>query len=200
LVKRLLVRASARSIDALESSTLAGARYLDLPYRIILTKEKRKGTNAWLALVEEFPGCEARGDTPEEATHALREEMSAWIANALEQGQSVPRPRNEPGNPDGRLALEIPQSLHEALTHAAVREGLTVEQLVTIALAGVIRWRPGATDTNGRWIQARAEGLMGGERQVRPGLRRAIVLNAALLAVVAVAAVVILVVALSHGF
>ena len=88
----------------------------------------------------------------------------------------------------------------EALTHAAVREGLTVDQLVTIGLAGVIRWRPGAADTNGRWIQARAEGLMGGERQVRPGLRRAIVLNAALLAFVAVAAVVILVVALSHGF
>jgi predicted RNase H-like HicB family nuclease len=184
----------------LESSTLAGARYLDLPYRIILTKEKRKGTNAWLALVEEFPGCEARADTPEEAAHALRDEMAAWIAGALDQGQAIPRPRAEPGTPDGRLALEIPQSLHEALTHAAVRESLTVEQLVTIALAGVVRWRPGAADTNGRWIQARAEGLMGGERTVRPGLRRAIVLNAVLLAFVAVAAVAILVVAVAHGF
>jgi antitoxin HicB len=183
-----------------ESSTLAGARYLELPYRIILTREKRKGTNAWLALVEELPGCEARGDTPEEAAQALREEMAGWIADALEQGQAIPRPRSEPGTPDGRLSVEIPQSLHEALANAAVRESLTVEQLVTIALAGVIRWRPGPQDTNGRWIQSRGAGLVRGEGQGRPGVARALMLNAALLAFVVLAAVGVLVVAVAHGF
>ena len=182
------------------SSTLPGARYLDLPYRIILTKEKRKGANAWLALVEEFPTCEARADTPEEATLAVREQMATWIANALERGDAIPRPRHEPGTPDGRLSLDVPPSLHEALTLAAVREGLTVDQLVTISLAGVLRWRPGTQDVNGRWIQSRAKGLLHGESQSRPELRRAIILNAALLAFVALAAVIILIVAVAHGF
>jgi predicted RNase H-like HicB family nuclease len=180
-------------------SSLAGARYLDLPYRIILTKEKRKGVNAWLALVEELPGCEARADTPEEAAQALRDEMATWIANALEQGQQIPRPRHEPASADGRLSLEIPQSLHEALAHAAVREGLTVDQLVTIALAGVIQWQPGDDDPNDRWIQSRARGI-GRDRGARRGLGRAIMLNVVLLALVVIAAVGILAVAVAHGF
>ncbi len=199
MARGLLAHAPRRSIGYLETSSLAGSRYLDLPYRIILTKEKRKGMNAWLALVEELPGCEARGDTPEEATQGLREEMAAWIADSLERGDSIPRPRTEPGTPDGRLALEIPQSLHEALTHAAIREGLTVEQLVTIALAGVIHWRPEPAETNARWIQSRADGILHGERSSRPGLNRALMLNAGLLALVALVALVILIVAVAHG-
>jgi len=178
---------------------LTGSRYLDLPYRLILTKERRKGANTWLALVEELPGCEARADTPEEATLALREEMAAWIAEALESGKPVPRPRTEPGTPDGRLMVEIPQSLHESLMLAAIREGLTVDQLVTISLAGVIRWQPEAGDRNARWIQSRARGIVPGDRGGRPGLNRALMLNAVLLALVALVALIILVVAVAHG-
>jgi predicted RNase H-like HicB family nuclease len=185
----------------LESSTGEGARYLDLPYRIILTREKRKGSNAWLALVEELPGCEARGDTAEEATHALQDEMATWIADALNAGRRIPRPRHAPRTPDGKLSLKIPQSLHEAITHAAVRERLTVDQLVTIALAGVIRWRPGADETNARWIQARADSFLRDDSHGRGGgVNRALMLNAALLALVVLVAVVILVVAVAHGF
>jgi predicted RNase H-like HicB family nuclease len=183
----------------LESSTLAGSRYLDLPYRLILTKDKRKGANAWLALVEELPGCQARGDTPEEATQALREEMALWISDSLENGRPIPRPRTEPGAPDGQLSLEIPQSLHEALTLAAIREGLTVDQLVTISLASLVHWRPHQNDTKGRWIRARAD-RMGRRGQNGPGLNRALMLNAGLLGLVAFAAVIILIVAVSKGF
>jgi predicted RNase H-like HicB family nuclease len=189
-----------RSIEALESSTREGVRYLDLPYRILLTREKREGSNGWLALVEELPGCEARGETAEDATHALQDEMAAWIADALSAGRRIPRPRHAPRTPDGKLSLKIPQSLHEAITHAAVRERLTVDQLVTIALAGVIRWQPGAEEKNGRWIQARADGLVRGGRQGRTGLNRALMLNAALLGLVVLVAVVILAVAVAHGF
>src|SRR5919197_6346996 len=144
-------------MDHVERSTLTGARYLDLPYRIILTKEKRKGERPWIALVEELPGCEARGDSAEQATEALRDVMSEWFAAALEEGRAIPRPRNELSSSNGRLSVEIPQSLHEALTHAAVREGLTLDQLVTIALAGVVRWRPPDDMANGRWIESRAK-------------------------------------------
>jgi hypothetical protein len=74
-----------------------------------------------------------------------------------------------------------------------------VEELVTIALAGTIRWQPGANEPNGRWIQSRATGLMRRDGQWL-GLRRAIVANIALLVLVAIAAVAVLVVAVAHGF
>jgi predicted RNase H-like HicB family nuclease len=186
-------------MECVESPTLPGARYLDLPYRIILTKERRKGSRAWIAIVDELPGCEARGDSAEEAVQAVREEMASWMASALEEGRAIPRPRAEPGEPaSGRLVLEIPQSLHEALVHAAVREGITVSQLVTFALAGTIHWRPGDSEANARWIESRSKPFT--RDGSRHGLRRAIFWNAALLVIVALAAVGILVAAVMHGF
>lgn len=186
-------------MDAVEASTQAGARYLELPYRIILTKEKRKGVDSWLALVEELPGCEAHGDTAEEATQALRQTMAAWISDALEEGRAVPRPRNSPRSTNGKLTLELPESLHEALAHTAVREGLTVDQLITVALAGAVRWHPGNGDAQSRWISSRARHLSLGNGG-GAGLRRAILFNAVLLICVAIAAVAILAIAVAHGF
>lgn len=185
------------SIGPLESS-FAGSRYLDLPYRIILTQERRRGSHAWLSLVEELPGCEARGDTPEEATQALRDAIAAWVDNALERGEQIPRPRFQPAAADGQLSLRIPQSLHEALAHAAVREGLTVEQFVTVSLAGVLHWRPGASEGSARWIQSRAEDIVSDDEPPH-GLRRAIMLNVWLLVLVVLAAVGVLIAAVAHG-
>lgn len=181
------------------ASTLPGSRYLELPYRIILLRERRKGANAWLALVEELPGCEARGDSAEEATQALREVMTSWFAAALEEGRAIPRPRSPRRATNGRLALDIPLSLHEALTYAAVREGLTVDELVTVALAGAIRWRPASSEPATQWIESRARAFSGAEGGTRPGLRRAILFNVALLVLLAIAAIAILVVAITHG-
>ncbi|HEX6460022.1 MAG TPA: type II toxin-antitoxin system HicB family antitoxin [Thermoleophilaceae bacterium] len=184
----------------MDTSSLAGSRYLELPYKIVLMRDKRKGSRPWLATVEELPGCEARGDSPEEATHALRDEMAAWMAGALEEGRSIPRPRNAPEAASARLTLNVPKTLREGLVQAAVREGLSLNQLITIALAGTIRWRPAAGDSNGRWIQARAENLINLDNPPRPGLRQALMLNAVLLGFVAVAALTVLIVALANGF
>jgi predicted RNase H-like HicB family nuclease len=195
--KDLLLLGLVPSICPLESS-FAGSRNLDLPYRIILTQERRKGSSAWLSLVEELPGCEARGDTPEEATRALRDEIAAWIDNAFDRGEQLPLPRFQPSAPDGRLSLRIPQSLHEALAHAAVREGLSVDELVTVALASMLRWGPGESEASARWIQSRAESIVGDDEPPR-GLRRAILLNVGLLVLVAVVAVGALIAVIVHG-
>ena len=186
-------------MTCVESSTLPGARYLDWPYRIILTKERRRGSASWIALVEELPGCEARGDTAEEATRAVREEMAGRIASALEEGRSIPQPRGGTASAGGRLELELPESLHEAVTHAAIREGMTVNQFVAVALASMARWAPGADKPEERWIGSRAQRFTGGG-EAPAALRRAIALNVLLLLLVLLAAVAILAVALAHGF
>jgi predicted RNase H-like HicB family nuclease len=184
-----------------ERSSVAGARYLeDLPYNIILTREKLNGADGcWVALVEELPGCEARADTAEAATEALREGMTQWLRSAVEEGRAIPRPRNRLARASGKLAVEVPQSLHEALSHAALREGMSLNTFVTIALAGVIRWRPGNEVPDGRWIQARANDMMGASAGPRANLRRAIIWNAALLGLAVAAALALIVVAVARG-
>ncbi len=112
--------------------------YVNLPYQIALRAQERGG--GWLAYVEELPGCEAQGDTPEKATRQLRRAMEAWISETLEKGEDVPEPRVLSGH-SGRLLLRMPQSLHAELAHAADTEGVSLNQFITTALASSVGWR-----------------------------------------------------------
>ena len=67
------------------------------------------GEDGWTARVEELPGCEAHAETADEATHAIRGSMEAWIAEALEAGREVPEPRGA-ASYSGRLMLRMPHS------------------------------------------------------------------------------------------
>ncbi len=112
--------------------------YVNLPYQIALRAEERGG--GWTAHVEELPGCEAQGETPEKATRQLRRAMETWISETLEKGEDVPEPRVLSGH-SGRLLLRMPQSLHAELAHAADAEGVSLNQFITTALASAVGWR-----------------------------------------------------------
>jgi antitoxin HicB len=112
--------------------------YLNLPYQIALRADERNG--GWTAHVEELPGCEAHGDNPEQATRQLRGAMERWVGEALERGEHIPEPRVLSGH-SGRLLLRMPQSLHAELAHVADREGISLNQFITTALASAVGWR-----------------------------------------------------------
>jgi antitoxin HicB len=112
--------------------------YLNLPYQIALRADERNG--GWTAQVEEFPGCEAHGDNPEQATKNLRGAMERWVSEALERGENIPEPRALSGH-SGRLLLRMPQSLHAQLAHSAEGEGISLNQFITTALASAVGWR-----------------------------------------------------------
>jgi predicted RNase H-like HicB family nuclease len=176
-------------------------RYLDLPYRIVLTREAGRGSErGWIAYVEELPGCEARGDTADDAARAIRDAMEGWMRNAVEEGRAIPRPRIAEQRNDGELSLKVPQSLHNSLIRAAVREGLPLHDYLTVALAAVVRWNPAGDDREGGWIASRSKRIAAlNERPERYWMRTAMIANVTLLALVAVAAIALLAVALSHG-
>jgi RNA polymerase sigma-B factor len=93
----------------------------------------------------------------------------------------------------GRLLVRMPQSLHAELARVAEREGVSLNALITGALASAVGWRDGAVD-----------GLE--TTDDKPAQRRpqwtAIALAANLVVVVlaAVVAIVLLVIAVTHGW
>jgi antitoxin HicB len=129
---------------ALGRQSSAVDRYVNLPYHLSLVQDSEESGGNWLAAAEELPDCTSRGATPEEAIAGLKEAMTAWITAALKEGRDIPEPRSATSH-SGRLLLRMPRTLHAALTQAAERENVSLNQFITDALASVVGWRRGTT-------------------------------------------------------
>jgi antitoxin HicB len=117
-------------------------RYVQLPYHISLVQDGEEDGGKWIASAEELPDCTSRGDTAEEAIAGLKDAMAAWITAALREGRDIPEPRSATSH-SGRLLLRMPRTLHAALTKAAERENVSLNQFITDSLASVVGWRRG---------------------------------------------------------
>jgi predicted RNase H-like HicB family nuclease len=171
--------------------------YLKLPYKISVRAEEQNG--GWTASVEELPGCDAHGDTPEHATRQLRAAMERWVTEALERGDQIPQPRSWGGH-SGRLLLRMPQSLHAELAHAADGEGISLNQFITTALASAVGWRNhSAPDATRRGSTGDAEKTSGAAaappRRKSRGRDALLATNLIVLLVLAALAVVLVVIA-----
>jgi antitoxin HicB len=117
-------------------------RYTGLPYHLQLVRDGEDKGRPWVASVEELPGCTSRGKTAEEALSGVEAAKASWIAAALAEGRDVPEPKSAT-NYSGRLLLRMPRTLHADLTRASEREGVSLNQFITDALAGALEWRSG---------------------------------------------------------
>lgn len=129
---------------ALGRQSSAVDRYVNLPYHISLVQDADESGGKWVAAAEELPDCTSRGTTPEEAIAGLKEAMTAWITAALREGRDIPEPKSATSH-SGRLLLRMPRTLHAALTKAAERENVSLNQFITDALASAVGWRRGTT-------------------------------------------------------
>ena len=118
----------------------AADQYLEMPYEISLVRREDEQGPAWVAQVEELPGCEARGRSEEEALAEVREVMASWIADALANGRQVPAPRAAATH-SGRLLVRMPPTLHADLARLADREKTSLNTLIVGILSGAIAWR-----------------------------------------------------------
>ena len=105
------------------------------------------------------------------------------VASA-EQTQAA-KPADAPAH-SGRLLVRMPASLHDELARAAEREGVSLNTLVTGALAGAVGWRDGSgTESLLRHEPAAA---------ARPAwLRWALLANVVVVAIAALVAIALLV-------
>jgi RNA polymerase sigma-B factor len=180
----------------MESSAVS-TPYLDRPYHIVLVRDEGDDSPGWTARVEELPGCEAHADTADEATRAIRDSMEAWISEALANNREVPEPRGAPSY-SGRLMLRMPHSLHAELARAAERDEVSLNQFITSSLASSVGWRQQNGEAPSVDAEPADEPAESG-RSDRGWLSRAMIVNAVLLGLAGIAAVVLLVVALSQG-
>lgn len=109
-------------------------------YAIVLASGANGDGPAWTATVEELPGCEARGDTPESAAAGVQEAVELWIDAARAEGREVPPPGAAAAH-SGKLLVRMPRSLHAELFRAAEREGTSLNAYIVAALSASVAWR-----------------------------------------------------------
>jgi antitoxin HicB len=111
--------------------------YLNLPYRIALTRDGLDEERPWRAAVEELAGCEARGATPAEAAEKIPAALAGWVAHAQASGREVPEPRGA-HNYSGKLLLRMSKTLHSELAYAAERDEVSLNAYINVLLASAI--------------------------------------------------------------
>ena len=165
----------------------------DLRYRISIVRDHESAEgHEWTAHAEELPGCEAHGDSLEEAVRRIDDAVEEWIEDALAKGQDVPDPRTA-ASYSGRLMLRMPRSLHSGLSEAAEREGVSLNQFIASSLERALDAPVGASSEV-------LDDDTGDGRRVPGLLRLAIIVNLIVVLVAAAVAVVILVVASQQGW
>jgi RNA polymerase sigma-B factor len=112
--------------------------------------------------------------------------------------REVEEPQPQQSTHSGRLLVRMPQSLHAELARVAENEGVSLNTLITGALASSVGWRDGSVD-----------GLAvvdAGAEDDRPAPQRprwtsiALAANLVVVVLAAAVAIVLLVVALGHGW
>lgn len=176
--------------------------YLNLPYRIALTRDGEDDERPWRATVEELAGCDARGATPTDAAARIPAAIADWVASAHAAGREVPEPRgNRKPAHSGRLLLRMPQSLHSDLAEEAEREQVSLNAYINTLLVAARQQRPAgaaaaapAADAAAQPAPASSEEIAHSARLQR-FLALALGANVAVVAIAAAIAVVLLVTA-----
>ena len=172
--------------------------YLNLPYRIALTRDGLDQERPWRAAVEELAGCEARGTTAADAAGRIPAALADWVANAHAAGREVPEPRGA-RDYSGKLLLRMSKTLHAELAQAAERDDVSLNAYINLLLATAINPPApnGAAPAPESWSGDRGAEPDRPEATVRLQRFLAIALaaNVAVVAVVATIAVILLITA-----
>ncbi len=114
------------------------AYYVALPYTIVIRKDE---DGAIVARIQELPGCLAHGDTEASAIENLRSMQRLWLEDALSAGDAIPEPEDDGQLPSGKWLQRVPRKLHRELVQMAIRENVSLNQLVTSMLSEAITAR-----------------------------------------------------------
>jgi antitoxin HicB len=116
--------------------------FMALPHKVeIAPTEDGVG---FTASIPDLKGCMAFGETVEEAYEMVTEVKEAWIGIALEEGWSIPEPREEEVKAySGRFNVRLPRYLHRRLAEVAEAEDTSLNQLVVALLSEGVERRRG---------------------------------------------------------
>ncbi len=101
--------------------------YMSYQYPITLSKIEESGL--FIAILEDLPGCEGYGYTPEEAIRDIEESKRNWFLMSFRKGVFPPKPK-EIAKLD-RILLRIPRELHVSLGKFAAQNQVSFNSFVT---------------------------------------------------------------------
>jgi predicted RNase H-like HicB family nuclease len=110
------------------------------PYAWVLTPQNP----GFLAEILEFPGCTAKGDSPEEAIQNLVKVAERWIEAQHAEGKNIPPPLTN-YDTRGQFALRLPGSLYNKVRVVAAREKISTNALITLCLSEFMGFLTGQT-------------------------------------------------------
>lgn len=115
---------------------------LRAPYARILRREEDGG---YSCEVLEFLGCYSSGGSADQAMSQLDEAMALWVESEIEAGNAIPPPLDLDQH-SGRLTLRIPPSLHERAVTRAAAERVSLNRLLSSAIASHLGVANGVAD------------------------------------------------------
>jgi hypothetical protein len=117
---------------------------------------------------------------------------------ATREAEERTQQSQQQGTHSGRLLVRMPQSLHAELARVAEREGVSLNTLITGALASAVSWREGTVE--GLDV-VDAEAPAEAPPSSRPRWTSiALAANLVVVVLAAIVAIVLLIVALGHGW
>jgi predicted HicB family RNase H-like nuclease len=90
--------------------------------------------NAYIGRVIEFPSLAAHGDTLEKALREINQVVEFVLEDLAKNGEPVPAPLSKK-HFSGKLNLRMPPHLHRQLSAEAAREGVSLNQWITMKLS-----------------------------------------------------------------
>jgi antitoxin HicB len=114
------------------------AYYEALPYTIVVRKDE---DGDFVARIQELPGCIAHGETEASAIEHLRSMQRLWIEDSMSSGDAIPEPEDDAALPSGKWVQRVPRKLHRDLVRLALREKVSLNQLVTSMLSEALTVR-----------------------------------------------------------
>jgi antitoxin HicB len=108
--------------------------YLNLEYTLRL---KKNSDGSYFGEIEELTGCMTEGDTKEEVLEMLEDARKAWLEVALKRKLPIPEPEQDDFS--GKFNVRLPKFLHRRLVYRAKEENVSLNNLVTTALASAIK-------------------------------------------------------------
>ncbi|HMS40902.1 MAG TPA: toxin-antitoxin system HicB family antitoxin [Pyrinomonadaceae bacterium] len=88
---------------------------------------------AFVARVAEFPSLAAHADTQEEALREIKDVVSFVLNDLQENNEPIPEPFGKRSF-SGRLVLRMPEYMHRQLALEAMRQGVSLNQLLNLKL------------------------------------------------------------------
>ena len=91
--------------------------------------------HAFVARIAEFPSLSAHGSTQRKALQQIQSVLISVLKDLKKSGEPIPEPFGV-RKFSGKLNLRMPEYLHRKLAIEAVREGISLNQLINLKLAG----------------------------------------------------------------